>query len=166
MTPEELRTLVDYNYWATYRVLDAVASLTTAQFTEDLGSSFPSVRDTLSHLHGAEWVWMSRLRGESPRAFPPRERFPDAASVRRAWTDTETNLRAYVGGLDRDAAERVLDYRGFGGQPAGSRVDHIIQHLVNHGSYHRGQLTTMLRQLGAAAPASLDLIAYYRERAR
>jgi uncharacterized damage-inducible protein DinB len=41
----------------------------------------------------------------------------------------------------------------------------MLQHLVNHGSYHRGQLTTMLRQVGAAAPESMDLIAFYRERA-
>jgi uncharacterized damage-inducible protein DinB len=41
----------------------------------------------------------------------------------------------------------------------------MLQHVVNHGSYHRGQVTTLLRQLGAPAPKSVDLIAFYRERA-
>jgi uncharacterized damage-inducible protein DinB len=39
----------------------------------------------------------------------------------------------------------------------------MVQHVVNHGSYHRGQVTTMLRQLGSKPPKSLDMIAYYRE---
>jgi uncharacterized damage-inducible protein DinB len=41
----------------------------------------------------------------------------------------------------------------------------MLQHLVNHGSYHRGQVTTMLRQMGATPPKAMDLIAFYRERA-
>jgi uncharacterized damage-inducible protein DinB len=40
----------------------------------------------------------------------------------------------------------------------------MLQHVVNHGTYHRGQITTMLRQLGAEPPKSTDLIAFYRER--
>ena len=40
---------------------------------------------------------------------------------------------------------------------------HMLQHVVNHATYHRGQVTTLLRQLGAAPPKSMDLIAYYRE---
>ena len=56
MTPQELRTLVDYHYWALDRLLAAVERLTPDQFTRDLGNSFPSVRDTLAHLQGAEWI--------------------------------------------------------------------------------------------------------------
>jgi uncharacterized damage-inducible protein DinB len=40
----------------------------------------------------------------------------------------------------------------------------MLQHVVNHGSYHRGQVTTMLRQLGAKPPQSMDMIMFYRER--
>jgi len=40
----------------------------------------------------------------------------------------------------------------------------MVQHVVNHGTYHRGQITTLLRQMGAAPPKSTDLIAFYRER--
>jgi uncharacterized damage-inducible protein DinB len=40
---------------------------------------------------------------------------------------------------------------------------HMAQHVVNHATYHRGQVTTLLRQLGAPPPASMDLITYYRE---
>ncbi len=165
MTPQDARTLVDYNYWATHRVLDAVAALTAEQFTRDLASSFRSVRDTLSHLHGSEWIWLSRLHGESPRTALPHDRFPDLASARAAWAETEAGVRAWVDGADQEALDRVIEYRFLSGQATASRIVHILQHVVNHGTYHRGQLTTMLRQLDAAPPASLDLIAYYRQQA-
>ncbi len=163
MNPQDVRTLVDYNYWATHRVLDAVAALTPEQFTHDLGSSFRSVRDTLSHVHGAEWIWLSRLHGESPTSGLPHDRFTDVPAVRAAWAGTEAGYRAWAASADADALDRVLDYRLLSGQATASRVGHILQHVVNHGTYHRGQLTTMLRQLDAAPPASLDLIAYHRQ---
>jgi uncharacterized damage-inducible protein DinB len=163
MTPQDLQTLVDYHYWARDRVLAAVEPLSADQFTRDLGNSFRSVRDTLSHLHGAEWIWLSRFHGTSPASGLPHERFPDLAAVRAAWGETEAGVRAFVGGLDEAGAERVIEYRLLSGQPGASRTWHIVQHLVNHGTYHRGQVTTMLRQLGASPPKSLDLITFYRE---
>jgi uncharacterized damage-inducible protein DinB len=164
MTPDGLSTLLDYHYWARDRLLDAIEPLGRAEFTRDLGSSFCSVRDTLSHLHGAEWVWLSRLQGSSPTALLPHERIPDLATARAAWAESESGFRAFVGGLDADALDRLLEYRLLNGSPGTSRVWHIVQHVVNHATYHRGQVTTMLRQLGVAAPKSQDLIAFYRER--
>ena len=56
MTPQEMRTLYDYNAWANHRSLDAASALTTEQFVKPMGSSFGSVRDTLAHVYGAEWI--------------------------------------------------------------------------------------------------------------
>src|SRR5256886_13390606 len=58
MTPEEMRILYDYNAWANHRQLQAASKLTTEQFLKPMGSSFGSVRDTLAHIYGAEWVWL------------------------------------------------------------------------------------------------------------
>jgi uncharacterized damage-inducible protein DinB len=166
MTHHELRSLVDYHYWARDRMLAAVEALSHDQFVRGLDNSFASVRDTLSHLHGAEWIWLSRLAGTSPTSSLPHERFPDLTTVRAAWADTEAAVRAFVEGLDAAGLERVIEYRLLSGQPGASRTWHILQHVVNHATYHRGQVTTMLRQLGAAPPASTDLIAFYRDVAR
>jgi uncharacterized damage-inducible protein DinB len=164
MTTPQLETLVDYHYWARDRLLAAVEPLPPDHFTRDLGNSFASVRDTLSHLHAAEWVWLSRLNGASPTALLAHDRFADLAAVRSGWAETESGIRALVSGLDEATRERVLEYRLLNGQPGASRTWHILQHVVNHATYHRGQVTTMLRQLGAAAPKPQDLIAFYRER--
>jgi uncharacterized damage-inducible protein DinB len=164
MTPQDVRTLVDYHYWARDRMLAALETLSPDQFTRDLGSSFGSVRDTLSHLQGAEWIWLSRFEGTPVTGPLPHDRLPDLAAVRVVWAETEARLRALVSALDQEGLERVVEYSLLSGQRRASRAWHIVQHLVNHASYHRGQVTTMLRQLGAAPPLSMDLIAFYRER--
>ena len=163
MRPHELRTLVDYHCWARDRVLAAIEPLTPEQFVRDLGNSFPSIRDTLAHLHGAEWVWLLRCDGISPIQHLPHDRFGNVDAVRAALADSESRLRALVQDLDDQGADRVIAYRLFNGQAGETRLWHVVQHLVNHASYHRGQLTTMLRQLGARPPASMDLVAFYRE---
>ena len=165
MDRADLRTLVDFNYWARDRMLAAVEPLTADQYLRDLGNSFRSVRDTVVHTYSAEWVWYTRWQGESPTAPIPFDRFPDLASLWTAWRELEGSIRRFVDGLDDAALARVLDYRLMNGQPGRSAYWQMIQHVVNHGSYHRGQVTTMLRQLSAPPPKSTDLIAYYREKA-
>lgn len=164
MNVGNLHLLLDYHYWARDRVLDAVEPLTPDQFTRDLGSSFRSVRDTLAHIYSAEWVWFSRWRGHSPTVHVPPETFADVAAIRGAWSGHEAEMRAFLAGVDENGTSRVIEYKLFNGQASASVFWQMLQHVVNHASYHRGQVTTMLRQLGAAPPKSMDLIAYYRER--
>jgi uncharacterized damage-inducible protein DinB len=165
MTRQELVTLLDYHYWARDRILDAAASLSPDQFTRDLGSSFRSVRDTLVHTYGAEWAWHSRWLGTSPTALPDASAFADVVAIRARWSGLERQVREFVDGLDDAGMNREFDYRSLGGLPARTVFWQMVQHVVNHGSYHRGQVTTMLRQLGAAPAKGMDLIQFYRERA-
>src|SRR5262245_62832644 len=111
MTTDELQTLVDYHYWARDRMLDAIDQLTHEKFTRDLWNSFRSVRDTLAHCIGAEWLWRSRWEGGSPTALLDASGFPDAASVRRRWTEEERRLRAFIDRLGEDGVQRVFEYR-------------------------------------------------------
>jgi len=162
MTQGDLRTLLDYHYWARDRLLAAVEPLTPEQFTRDLGNSFRSVRDTLAHIVGAETAWLSRWQGHSPSALLPPDQFPDVAVVRKVWTSLESQVRAFLGNLAD--VNQVFEYKMLSGAPGASPFWQMQQHVVNHASYHRGQVVTMLRQLGAQPPKSLDLIAFYRER--
>lgn len=162
MNQEDIHVLLDYHYWARDRLLAALEGLTPEQFTRDLGGSFRSVRDTLAHLVGAETAWLARWRGDSPTSLLPAEQFPDLESVRRAWQEVEQGVRAFLADLGREGVGRVISYRLLKGQPGASPFWQMLQHVVNHGSYHRGQVVTMLRQLGAAPPVAMDLIAFYR----
>jgi len=163
VTLQDLRTLLDYHYWARDRVLAAIDPLSPEQFGRDLGNSFRSIRDTVSHIFFAEWVWCSRWQGQSPTG-PPPEPFPDQAALRRAWVEHEAKVRSLLEGQGEQGINRVFEYKMLDGQPGASVFWHMLQHVVNHATYHRGQVTTMLRQLGAAPPKSTDLITFYRER--
>jgi uncharacterized damage-inducible protein DinB len=164
MTTHDAVALIDYSYWARDRVLDAVGALTAEQYTQDLRSSFPSVRDTLVHTYSAEWIWHQRWLGSSPTSPIPFDRFADVAALAAAWRELEGDIRAFVRNLGDAGLDHALDYHLLSGAAGRSTYREMIQHVVNHGTYHRGQVTTMLRQLGAPPPASLDLIVFSRGR--
>ena len=164
MNLQDLRTLLDYHYWARDRMLDAVQLLAPEQFTRDMNSSFTSVRDTLAHTYFAEWAWHSRWLGHSPSKGREPTEFADMASLRAAWRELEAEVRAFFGGLGEGDVEREMEYRLLDGRPGKSRVWQMVQHVVNHATYHRGQVTTLLRQLGARPPQEMDLDAFYWER--
>jgi uncharacterized damage-inducible protein DinB len=164
MNLQDLRTLVDYHYWARDRLLEAIAPLTADQLNRDMGSSFKSIRETVVHIYAAEWAWHSRWQGSSPTALLPGDQFPDVMAIRSAWAELEASMRAFVDGLGEDGVARVFDYKLLSQQPGSSPFWQMLQHVVNHASYHRGQVTTMLRQIGAQPGKSMDMIAFYRTR--
>jgi uncharacterized damage-inducible protein DinB len=164
MNLQDLRTLLDYHYWARDRLLQAVDPLTPEEFTRNLGSSFKSIRDTVAHIYAAEWAWYQRWQGQPPAALLPADLFPDVAAVRSQWLELEGKVRGFVDGLGETGVRRVIDYTLLSGQAGTSPMWQMLQHVVNHASYHRGQVTTMLRQIGAAPGKSMDLIAFYRTR--
>ena len=156
--------LFDYNAWANRRSLDAASELTNEQFIKPMGSSFSSVRDTLAHICGAEWVWLERFQGRSPSGLPDVTQFADAASLRARWSEQEARLLAFVRGLRQSDLDRIMEYKTLKFGTYSNPLWQSMQHLANHGTYHRGQVTTMLRQLGAKAILT-DLMHFYRERA-
>ena len=164
MSPEIVKDLYAYDAWANRRTFEACAALTPEQFTKNLGNSFSSVRDTLAHIVGAQFVWLERFYGRVPPGLLAASDFPDVASLTSKLNELQLRLAEYVGGLSADDLRAGFSYRDLKGREHNNMRWHVLQHLANHGTYHRGQITTMLRQLGAK-PVSTDLIAFYRERA-
>jgi uncharacterized damage-inducible protein DinB len=164
MTYDDLRLLVDYNYWARDRILEAVSPLTPEQFTLPLGNSFSSIRDTIAHICDAESIWIRRWNGEQPLGFQNPERIRDSAGAREEWAGLERQMREALEKLGPEGIERTIEYKDMRSAPRSDVFWQMVQHVVNHGSYHRGQVTTMLRQLGATPPKYMDLIVFYREK--
>ena len=164
MSLDDLITMIDYHYWARDRMLDALERLPPEQYARDLGSSFKSIRETVVHMYAAEWAWYSRWQGTSPTALLTSEPYPDVASIRRAWTETEANVRAFANRLGGSGVTKVIEYKLLNGSAGASPFWQMLQHVVNHASYHRGQVTTMLRQMGAQPAKPMDMIAFYRTR--
>jgi uncharacterized damage-inducible protein DinB len=159
MTPEDICELYSFNAWANHRVLDSCAPLSAELFVRPLGSSFSSVRDTLVHILGAEWIWLERWRGRSPKALLPAEEFSDLAAVRARWAVVEREQLHFVHGVTPLGLERTVEYINLQGQPFAYSLRSQLLHVVNHGSYHRGQVATLLRQLGHS-PKPTDFLWY------
>jgi uncharacterized damage-inducible protein DinB len=163
MNLQDFRLLYDFNSWANHRAVEACEPLSEEQFTRNLGNSFPSVRDTLFHICGAEWIWLERWHGRSPSAIPSAADYPNLDAVRHRWADVGRDLLDYVASLTPEDLQRVVNFKTVAGVPHSQPLWQCLQHVANHGTYHRGQITTMLRQLGAK-PLGTDMIAFYRER--
>lgn len=164
MTPAEIQQLFDYNTWANHRSLQAAGALSQEQFTKPLASSFSSVRDTLVHICGAEWVWHERFEGRSPSAIPDFSALQSVDTLSEHWTAQESKLLAFVRRITQADLDAVMEYKTINFGVYKNPLWQSMQHLVNHGTYHRGQVTTMLRQLDAK-PILTDLMHFYRERA-
>jgi uncharacterized damage-inducible protein DinB len=152
--------LFQYSHWANGRARAAAAVLGPDDFTRDLKNSFPSVRDTLVHIYDAEWTWLERWNGRSPGALPPGAPFATLAALEARWTAVEGEQAEFVARLTGDALDRSLNYINRKGEPRSFPLWRQMLHVVNHSTYHRGQITTMLRQLGAK-PATTDLVVFY-----
>ncbi len=163
MTPEEALTLVEYNAWANHRAAAAAALLSPAEFSRDLGSSFPSVHATLVHIMGVEWLYMERWQGRSPTAFPSAARFPSLEALRGPWAAVEQEWLSRSRALAPGELARHIEFRNTRGISYSQPLAQLLQHLVNHSTYHRGQVASLLRQL-SHEPQPTDLITFFRER--
>jgi uncharacterized damage-inducible protein DinB len=159
---DELRRLFDYNRWANLRLLDAAESLTSEELGRHIESSFPSLLATLVHAMGAEWIWLERWKGTSPTALPDATSLDSVAAVRARWDEVWRDQQAFLAGLADGDETRPLTYKLFSGASDTRPLGELMRHVVNHATYHRGQLVTMLRQLGKTPP-STDYVRWLRE---
>lgn len=162
MTLNDLTRLLTYNEWANARVFGDVATLTHDQLTQDLKSSFPSVLATVAHLVGAEWVWLERWLGTPQPKFPAWVAKPDLAEVRAQLADIERRRAALFAGLSDAEVLVPRHYKLQSGVEDAQPLDVMVTHLVNHSTYHRGQVATFFRQLGLKA-TSTDFITFARQ---
>ena len=160
MNAKDLQLQYEYHRWANARTLEAVSKLSPEQFTKDLSSSHPSVRDTLLHMLWAEWLWLLRWQGNSPQErFDPVD-FPDLETLKKKWAEVERQQTLFVQALTDEALHKMMAYDNLKGETWEYWLWQMMQQVVTHSSYHRGQVTTMLRQLGAE-PLMTDFLFFF-----
>lgn len=159
MNTQDFRYLYDYNRWANDRVIEAASKLSGEQFVRDLQSSHRSVRDTLAHILAAEWIWVERWKGVSPKALLNSAEFQSVESLKSRWAEVDRNYEDFLKGVTEDSLPEVISYTNTKGEEWSYPLWQMFQHVMNHSTYHRGQVVTMLRQLGAEVNA-VDLLIY------
>lgn len=162
MRVADVRSLYVYNEWANARIFSAVTGLDEQVFAEPRGSSFSSIRDTVAHIVTSEWVWLRRWRGESPSAVPEWGSLKEATALRRKLDEIEADRAALLQDLSDGNLTTPLAYRNLQGDEFSQPLEDQLIHVVNHSTYHRGQVATLCRQAGSPMPAT-DLIVFKRE---
>ena len=158
-SPAAIAKLFAYSRWASERALASVAELDPTEFARPVGGSFGSVHGTLVHLYGADWVWLERWQGRSPRALPTGQDASTLDALARMWREVQQKQMDFVESLAPERLPRPLTYVNFKGDTFTYPLGEILIHVANHGTYHRGQVATLLRQLGKT-PASTDYLRY------
>jgi uncharacterized damage-inducible protein DinB len=153
---------LQFHRWATQRIVEAARQLSAEQLNKDHGTSFKSIFGTLTHIYQADSAWFGRIHGNpdsQTATYPPKR---DLAGLTADWFALLDRAVEWSAKLSEAEWSKVISYKDSKGNSHETPLLPIVLHLVNHGSYHRGQVASLLRQTGVAPP-STDLIAFYRQ---
>jgi uncharacterized damage-inducible protein DinB len=166
----QYRRFAQYNAWFNGRLFELVASLTDEERRRDMGAFFRSIHATLNHILLADRIWLARFSrhphgfrslAKTPLVFEFTslgqilyESFPELAEQRR---ETDAALRGWVAELTPEVLASDLAYSRSDGTKVVLPLWHVASHLFNHQTHHRGQVTTLLCQLGHD-PGSTDFL--------
>ncbi|RYY99176.1 MAG: hypothetical protein EOO11_05835 [Chitinophagaceae bacterium] len=153
-----------FHAWANGLLLDALRPLPPATLDQEIVSSFPSLRRTVLHMLDAESIWWQRLQLQE-RIVRPSEVFEgDFNALAGSLQGLDQQWLQWVQKATAPQLVHEFIYLDLKRQPQKSMVAHVLQHLFNHGTYHRGQLVTMMRQAGATTIPNTDFIAWTRKK--
>lgn len=161
MTAAEARTHIRYSGWASRKALDAALALPAEDQTKPMGVSHESILGTLGHIYMADRVWYKRAV-EPDLSMPAWNEKVPLETLTGDWQELQKRWETWADSLTDADMERVVSFKMLNGTSAEAPAVHVVLHVVNHATLHRGQVVGMLRQLGVKPPVT-DLIFYLRE---
>jgi uncharacterized damage-inducible protein DinB len=129
---------------------------------KDLGSSLGGIHSTLVHILSADNIWLARWTGKTTAPLKAVD-IPTDEVFKKQWDAYHCEMNNFVRGLGQDALDQPLPYTDFKGNTFSHPLCQQMQHKVNHSTYHRGQVVTLLRQRGEKV-VSTDFIQYIRQK--
>jgi uncharacterized damage-inducible protein DinB len=164
MMKENIIKYLQYNLWANEQLANYLQNLNDSEIEQPIVSSFPSIRQTVLHINDAEILWKLRLEGGTLSEFPSKNFKGTKHDLLKQWLETSTIFLAHIGNQEEAYFEQEHTYMTMSyGETTQTAYD-MLHHCMNHSTYHRGQVTTMLRQLGYTDPPHLDFMLYLIQR--
>ncbi len=161
-----MQELFNYNYWRNQKILSKAAQVQAWQIEAPTTYPFVSLRGTLVHTLGAEWLWFQRLHdGASPTALLAKDELPTLQAVVERWATIEQGWRTWANTLTDAELQTTCTYTLLGGNRP-TVTDPLwacLAHVVNHGTQHCAEMAQMLTDYGQS-PGNIDLIYYLREK--
>jgi uncharacterized damage-inducible protein DinB len=155
------RELVNYNYWARDRILDAAQPLTPDQLAAPMPGNYSTLRSTLVHTMWVEWLWLSRLQGSSPMLSWNDADYPTVEAIAARWREVEPDVRGYVEGLTDQDLMRTIAYTNTRGLAFENQAWQLLVQMMNHGTQHRAEAALQLTAF-SRSPGDLDFTFYLR----
>lgn len=162
MNTSEIFELYHYNDWADNLLLRAATTLSAEEVNRDLGGSYKSIRDVIAHIAAAEWAWLERWNGISPQSIPDWVA-EDLSVLSGHLQNVQARRDLFLQSLSDAALSSEVVFRFLSGAADQHPLHDLLIHVVDHSSYHRGQLASKLRQAGAIPPPT-GFIAFKSER--
>lgn len=155
-----LKQFVKYNYWANEKFVSLLKEIPPKHLDATVKSSFPSLRKTLFHIWDGEVLYLNRLKGISLDYFPS-EKFPLTTPVDKL-LKTSLEFYEFVKDENEDFFNRQCTYKNTHGAEFTQTFTEMILHCMNHSTFHRGQIITILRGQGYTTFPQTDLIHFLR----
>jgi uncharacterized damage-inducible protein DinB len=161
MTPESAALLANYNHWMNERVFEAAARLDAVELSADKGAYFGSILGTLNHIAVADIIWLHRFArhregfaalgtmAEHPRPLSLRQALaPDLAGLLALRRRIDDLITRWVAELTPLHLASTMTYANLAGVQCSKNFGALLQHVFNHQTHHRGQVSTLLFQSG------------------
>ncbi|HUX84518.1 MAG TPA: DinB family protein [Chitinophagaceae bacterium] len=161
---ELLLDLAAYHYWANQRLLNLSGTLTDEQLDRPTRSSFSSLRGTWYHLWDAEAIWMQRLQLADHVMLPSKGFSGSFQEFIPAYLQANQTTESFVARQSEPGLSHVVEYYNSRKEHFKSPVYQCLIQVFNHGSYHRGQAVTILRELGQERIPGTDYIGFKRRK--
>jgi uncharacterized damage-inducible protein DinB len=154
---DDFAALFAYNRWADDRILTACRGLSQEAYTRELPGGMTPLRATLVHVAGATQAWSRRLRGETVTALASDAELPTVEDAVRVLNETHDAFAHFASTLTPQRLAGIFAYRNLKNEEKRLPLWAVLRHVVNHASYHRGQVAVKLKRLGVDPPAT-DLV--------
>ena len=164
MELELIRGIWDYHWWGNRKIFDEAHALGEETAKKEVGKqfSFPTLKGMLAHIYGADRIWLTRWKGESPTRLSGDADVSSLADLRTKWDALEAEQRAFLTSLGTAELKRTIDYKATDGKPYAQPLWHLLQHVVNHATHHRSEIATMVTMI-KGSPPSTDMVLFYRQ---
>ena len=152
-----LADLLRYSKWASAKLLDFAAAVPDDAVTRAIPNSHGGILKTFQHVYYADRVWLARMEQVSVMPFEDPAPGPSLAELRESWWPLLDRFAKFAATND---PAKSMPFRRLNGEEYTLPLFQVVQHVANHGTYHRGQIAAMLKQSGHTPP-STDLLFYY-----
>lgn len=153
-----------YNAWANQRLSELILTLPEEQLQRTIASSFVSIHKTLLHIWDAESIWWQRMKLREHVIWPGTVSEYSIKEIAKNLFQQDRQWIEWVSEASEAALMNVFAYQNSKGESFKQPIFQMLLHVFNHGTYHRGQLVTMLRQLGVDKIPATDFIVWSRRK--